>query len=119
MKVKSSFITNSSSASFIISTPKGFTNPIKIKLEIQVDLYELNDKSATNKEDLWKLLEYCGYEDMFEELNFEIEQGRDIHILQADSNDENPAIMLISRSGLKEHLVNKDEIKVIMGEGGY
>ena len=121
MKATHSLITNSSLSHYIISTEKNFSNPIKINLETEIDLHLLFNKTTNDKEELWRMMEKYGfdnsndYEDLYEKLCFEIQNEREIHFITADYNDEDPLIMAIARDGLSKHLLNKNEIKIMIG----
>ncbi len=121
MKTKKSFVTNSSSTSFIVSTDKDSSEKLEIKLESTLDFNDLYVETASNEEELWKLMENCGYEDneLYDKCLSEIKRGRKIHILWAHSDSDNVVEQLLCDHGLNEFLVNKDEINVILGDGGY
>lgn len=119
MKTKRSFVTNSSSTSFILSTTKNYEGSLKIKLEIEVDLCEVNGKKATNAEELWKWMEYYGFEkdsEIYEQALIELSRGKEIHFISPDRNHEDAAIRLIANYGITKYLINKNDIKVIMGD---
>ena len=118
MKRKRSFITNSSSSSFILSTTKKYEGSLKIKLEVEIDLCRLRNKKATTIEEVCKLMDDYGFEkgdEIYEQALIEVNQGKEIHYITAWT-DEDPEIQLIANSGLKKYLVNNNEVKVLMGD---
>lgn len=118
MKQKLDFVTNSSSASFIIGAKKEAS--LKVPLTIEVDLTEFVKTTITTLEELKNHWDHEGRDEAdFEYIQCQsaIENGEVIYFLRCGDED-GPIEAMVCNIGLKGDIIPKS-INVIKGEGGY
>ena len=133
MKIRNGFVSNSSSSSFIVSCKD--KNSAKIKVEIEVDLYDHADtKVSTLKELDEHFIEQYGWggdttlEKIFEDneglkedytkAKKSVERGELVLFGSFSNESDDPASMLLCDLGI-EKFCNGKTVKCIQGEGGY
>lgn len=96
MKVRFSFVTNSSSSSFLISGKRG----VPFKARIEVDISHLVRTISTVKELETYKHDYWLETEEFEEYKKLLENGQVIHVLHV-SSDEGGVEALVHEEGLR------------------
>lgn len=82
MKSKQSFVTNSSSTSFLIAKKK-VGDPVKITITLE---FELNDNNLIEEDMIDYLSERPRCKDLLDKINEVIENGGSVHRLTVDSH---------------------------------
>lgn len=122
MKVRSGFVSNSSSSSFIVAVNEN----TKVKLEIEVDLNKFSDVKIKTIDDLTNYFLndlYLEPEDLEEDSEYNkakeaIQEGKEI-LIGSFSNDSGDGLEnFLCDNGLENNINVKDMI-VICGDGGY
>lgn len=118
MKIKSDFVTNSSSTSFIVSAPKK-GDKIDVFLRVKFDLNTLVSDTIKSKEDIisrWdeEFLESEEGKKMLEEL----EKGNILLEVTCSDDYDNPLEAYLCNNGLDE-VEFPEGYKLIYGSGGY
>ena len=133
MKIRNGFVSNSSSSSFIVSCKD--KKSAKIKVELEVDLYDhADDKITTLKElDGYFIDRYGWGGDTTLEAIFEDNEGLKEDYIKAkkaiecgelvlfgsfSNESDDPASMLLCDMGIEKYCDGK-LVKCIQGEGGY
>lgn len=109
MKIRKSFVTNSSSSSFILMSKKDIHNE-NILFTISVPSYSIIDDTITNKEELLEWFD-CHYgaqpeyeywdefEDEYNEMLSKIEEGFSFYIGRASNEDDEAISQLLYYHG--------------------
>ena len=119
MKIRLGFVSNSSSASFIVAVDKK-AKKVMAKIVVEVDLAEYVEKRIKTVEDLdaYRKSEYCGNMADYGKCRKAIESGMDVLILSASDEDrENSVESMLCNMGLKNVVIGDGF--VIQGHGGY
>lgn len=125
MKIRSGFVSNSSSSSFIVAVKKG--KKAKVKLELEVDLADYSNTTLSNKEDVLAYLkDHYGYEKgdfndnyvvkIYTTIMEYINNGDEI-IVGSFSSDGNITEEYLCNTGLND-VVSKS-VTVIQSDAGY
>ncbi|MCK9428938.1 MAG: hypothetical protein M0R17_02870 [Candidatus Omnitrophica bacterium] len=121
MKLRTGFVSNSSSSSFIIAAID--QNKLKVKVEIEADLSKYLEQTITSEDELWDFIKDRYYDDdnqkeEFIKLNNYLKTHGNIIILNMSSdNYEDPIEQFLLDRGIKD--LSNSNITVIEGEGGY
>ncbi len=121
MKIRTGFVSNSSSSSFILEVDKDIKD-MKVKMEIGVDLKDLQDRLITSVDELEEyFIDYYGsnfkdYRDesyimkKYEKMKSTLDRGKNIFIGEV-SNEDDGISAYIHKYGLPEF--KRDGIRVI------
>lgn len=127
MKIRSGFVSNSSSSSFVVAVKKGKTS--KVTLELEVDLTDYSRKILSNKDDVLKYMkDYYDYEEdessnedyvntTYKTLMEHINNGNEV-IVGDFSSEGDEVEQYLCNTGLNGIKKNKS-ITVIQSEAGY
>lgn len=122
MKIRTGFVSNSSSSSFIIATVKS-RDELIMKMEIEADLGKLIKDIVATKEELKEYFEddlcYCP-EDIESDETYKlclkaIDEGKTIYFGEASDDTGDAVETLICHNGLKKI----DGVDIIQSDGGY
>ena len=122
MQIRSGFVSNSSSSSFIVAAKKGKTN---VKLELEVDLADyLDGDPIATVDELTRFYkeEYDSEEsELVTDSNFQaakkaIEKGQVIYMGSFSDQSDNNLERFLCEQGIPEHTKN---ITIIQSGGGY
>ena len=129
MKVRSSFVSNSSSSSFVVGITKDTST--KVTLQIEIDLQDFADYTIKNMQDLNDYMQeemYVGdyvYEDwdsfeqdMYDSIKKLIEKGK-IVILGTVSDENDATEAMLCRNGFGNSIDKDSGIEVIQDCDGY
>jgi len=117
MKRKADFVTNSSSTSFIIASHKD--TPLKVKMEIEVDLSKLVRQTYGSMEELMEGIKegYFPASEYGPQMIKAIEEGKVVRILDASDESCDDLEAFLCHNGIES--IDSDQIRVIFGKGGY
>lgn len=117
MKIRLGFVSNSSSSSFIISSPN---RPMKISYTVELDLNEIIDKTIKTIKELDEYFEEFSFvkvdqldpyqKETYLKCKKEIESGRNILIGEASNEDYNEFRALVLNNKLDGKLSNNFNI---------
>lgn len=130
MKLRVGFVSNSSSSSFIISSPNKRMKSTKISIPVDLNQYVYH--TASTEEELLRWFKDNYYDDMSDIENVEdswskrtflkcleeIKQGRTVHFGSASDECTSPEETFLCYNGFKGVDFDED-VQVIEGEGGY
>ena len=119
MKQKIDFITNSSSASFIISAKKSASLEVPMVIKVELSDYVRETLLTVNDLDKYWKDEYGRDEEdeTYEKCKEMIESGEVVYIIRC-SSEEGGIEQLLCDEGLGK-IVTSPNITIIQGEGGY
>ena len=121
MKKKLDFVTNSSSASFILGLINKEDALLNVTIATKVDLNQYLESKMFNIDSLieyWDKYLYRERDEEFETCKEIIEKGGIIYVLNCDSCSEDPIERMLTEQGLN-CIKFPDNVKVIQGSGGY
>jgi len=128
MKIKSDYVTNSSSCTFILSGPKkdNDNDAAKIKLEVEIDLINFIRMKIKCEEDYQTFLDEWGYrgaedEDRPQKIKAALDKGEIVYILDVSDEGSDPIEQLLCHKGIVgDHVrVVEEGITILEGRGGY
>ncbi len=128
MKIRTGFVSNSSSSSFVVAT-NGSTNG-KITLTIEIDLNDYTDKSVKSEKGLlaylkhnyaWTLEDaYCdSIKELYEQASKAIKNGKTVYFGGFGDEGTGGAETMLCNEGLQAFVSDDDDIEIIHSEGGY
>lgn len=118
MKTKLSFVTNSSSTSFIIGDLDK-ANKVEVTVKIKVNLLDFLRETLTTLEDLDRYFDYWEDDSVeYQECKKIIKKGGVVYILRVATDCSSPIEWLLCNNGI-EDLDLPDNIVVIYGKGGF
>lgn len=117
MKIKRDFVTNSSSVSFLIGNKNSRSKNLKVKLELEYDLYNLIAERITSLKEFY---ESEIYKDEYwlnitkrEECIKILKEGGEILLLNASNEDGDPIELLLYNEGLKKFITSNKNLIII------
>lgn len=121
MKVRSGFVSNSSSSSFIVAVPKSKKTKTIVTVSFEVDLESYADRRISTIKELNEYYdyEYGDREFKYDECKEAIRSGKDVLVGSFTDENHEAEETFLCKTGLEGNIPEGSKTKVIHSEGGY